>query len=361
MKIPSFQTEIYFGEYEFTKPYQLSSSDCESMTLGELADAAGSSLEELGKTRFGYTETQGDRTLRTLIARESDSSPDEVVVLGSPIEGIYLGFRTLLEKGDHVVVLTPAYDALLNLADHVTGNVSRWQLKQGSKGWSLDWDALESLVTPKTRLIVVNFPHNPTGFLPSRDDLDRIIAIARKNGTWIFSDEMYRGLEFRSQDRLPVLRGLYEKSLVLGGLSKSYGLPGMRMGWLQIADPELRRALINWKFYTSMCPPVMTEVLGTWALKARDQIQQKCVRLIQSNLDAATQMFSRHPEFHWLPPQAGSISLAEYLPGNAESYCHQLAADKGIVLLPGKFMGLADRYVRFGFGRSNFKEIAGIL
>ncbi len=204
MKIAPFDIEQYFARHEFNIPYLLCASDCETISVAELLEMSGRSEADIGALKLGYTESQGDPALRAAIANTySGVSAEEIVVLGSPEEGIYLVMNTLLEPGDHVVVLTPAYDSLLNLALHVSGNVSRWDLKPGDDGWEIDLDELATLVSSRTKLVVVNFPHNPTGFLPDHNQLRTIAEIAQRNGAWIFCDEMYRGLELNGLDSLP--------------------------------------------------------------------------------------------------------------------------------------------------------------
>ncbi len=196
MPLPTFETEAFYAEHEFTAPHLLSVSDCETLSVRALLELAGRDPAELLNLELGYTESQGSPSLRTAIAGTyTNVAPDEVLVLGAPIEGIYLAMQTLLGPDDEVIVLTPAYDALLNLPK-TWAAVKPWLLQAESDSWVLDWDALDALLTSKTKLIVVNFPHNPTGFLPTQAELDKLVSIAEARGLWLFSDEMYRGLEF---------------------------------------------------------------------------------------------------------------------------------------------------------------------
>ncbi len=356
MKIAPFDIEQYFARYEFNTPYLLCSSDCETVSVKELLDMAGRSEVDLGALRLGYTESQGNPALRAAIAAPySDVSADEIVVLGSPEEGIYLVMRALLDAGDHVVVLTPAYDSLFNLADHVSGNVSRWEFKPGDDGWEVDLDELAELVSSQTKLIVINFPHNPTGFLPDLNQMRSIAEIAGRSGAWIFCDEMYRGLELNGLDTLPSLVDLAERSLVLAGLSKVHGLPGLRSGWLVVRDASLRAEIVNWKFYTSICPPAPTEFLALAALQAQEQLIKRSRGLIERNVATADEFFGRWPGmFMWRRPQAGSVALVGLHTASAEVYCHRLAHEAGVLLLPSSCLGYGDGHVRMGFGRENF-------
>lgn len=358
MHIAPFAIEQYFARYEFATPHILCASDCETMPVSQLLELAGISLEELGELRLGYTESQGDPELRSAVAATYASiHPDQVVMLAAPEEGIYLLMRALLEPADHVVVLTPAYDSLLNMAIHVSGNVSQWAIQPGSGSWTLALEELERLVRPETRLVVVNFPHNPTGALPDVAEFQTILEIAQRHGAWLFCDEMYRGLEYAGRQMLPSAADLSPRAIVLAGLSKVHGLPGLRTGWLVIQDEALRDALVNWKHYTSICSPAPSEFLALAALRAQEKLVARNRAIVESNLAEATSFFGRWPElFTWRPPQAGSVALVGLNQPSATAYCQELARDAGVLLLPSSCMGYGDGHVRFGLGRTDFKQ-----
>ena len=356
MKIQPFATEQYYARYEFSTPHLLSVSDCETISIGELLQMANVSLEEMGQVRLGYTESQGNPVLREAVANTYEKvSADQVVILTSPVEGIYLTIQVMLEPEDEVIVLVPAYDALINVAEHVSNHVHRWEIVPAATGWELDLDALAELVNPKTKLIVVNFPHNPTGYLPTRSQFESLIGLARKEGIWLFYDEMYRGLEHGGQPQLPSAADSYERSIVLSGLSKTHGLPGLRAGWLVIPDEEVRQAVINWKHYTTICQAAPTEFLALAALSIGDELAQRSQAIIQQNLQLAETFFASWQNFfRWRPPLAGSVALVGIDVTSATSYCHHLAQAAGVLLLPATFMGSDDHHVRFGFGRRSF-------
>ena len=361
MRIEPFLTEQFFTQYEFSAPHLLASSDCETMAIGELLQMAGSTLDEFAKVTLGYTESQGDPQLRSQVAgMYTDIGKEDVVILTSPVEGIYLAMQTLLESDDEVIALRPAYDALNNVARHLCREVIPWNLVARTDQWELDFDQLESMIGPQTRMIVVNFPHNPTGFVPSAAEFERLITLARANDIWLFCDEIYRGLEFDTP--IPSAADRYEKSVVLGGLSKTYGLPGLRAGWLVIRNATLRDELINWKHYTTICPAAPTEFLASQALLVKEQLASRSKSIIQRNLELCEQFFSRFPDhFTWRRPRAGSVAFVElnllnFGYASATAYCHHLAQNDGIVLLPGKCLGFDDSFVRFGLGRASFQS-----
>ncbi|MCJ7814601.1 MAG: pyridoxal phosphate-dependent aminotransferase, partial [Xanthomonadales bacterium] len=276
MKIASFETEHFFARHEFSTPYQLCNSDCESLSIAELLALAEEPPERLGRQRLGYTEPRGNPELRQSIASlHAAVNADDVVVLGTPVEGIYLAARALLDPGDEVIVLTPAYDALIRMFEHVVGaeRVRRWKFEPTAISWQLDLDGLRRLITAKTRLVVVNFPHNPTGYLPTPEFQQQLAALIEEHGLLMFSDEMYFGLVQPDVAPIPSAADLTRNAVVLSGLSKTYGLPGLRCGWLIVRDETLRENIMNWKFYTSICPPGPSEYLAILALRVGEALR----------------------------------------------------------------------------------------
>ena len=358
MNIAPFETERFFAHYEFSTPYQLCNSDCESISISELLSLAGGSLEEFGRERLIYTETQGNPELRKAIAGMYQSvTADDVIVLGTPVEGIYLTARTLLEPGDEVVVLTPAYDALINMFEHVVGeqNVKRWEFKGVAGSWQLNLDELRGLITGKTRMLVVNFPHNPTGYLPTLDFQQALAKLVEEHDLWLFCDEMYLGLNHAGTPAIPSAADITEKSITLSGLSKTYGLPGLRCGWLTVQDPALRENIINWKHYTSICAPVPSEYLSLAALRVWEVLRDRNIARIHENLELADAFFDRWPNlFTWYRPLSGSTALIRYNVPSVSAVAEVLAEQEGVLIQPAGMLGGDDQHMRFGFGRDSF-------
>jgi aspartate/methionine/tyrosine aminotransferase len=287
------------------------------------------------------------------------ATAEDIVILGTPIEGIYLIARAILEPGDGVVVLTPAYDALINMFEHVVGaaNVKRWAFNPTATGWQLDFDRLNALITPQTRLLIVNFPHNPTGYLPTPDQLNRLAAVVEEHDLWLFCDEMYYGLVHSGTPPVPSAADVTSRAVVLSGLSKTYGLPGLRTGWLVIQDAELRQNVINWKYYTSICPPAPSEFLALAAWQVRDQLRDRNIAQIERNLALAEAFFDRWPAlFTWRRPLAGSTALVGMHVPSVTAYAAQLAQAAGVLIHPATTLGYDDQHMRMGFGRRGFGE-----
>ena len=363
MKIEAFATEHFFAKYEFTTPYQLCNSDCETVTVAELLAMANMPMEEFGRLSLGYTESSGHPLLRQEIAAAFQGvTAEDVLILGTPIEGIYLAARAMLDPGDEVIVLSPAYDALVNMFAHVAGaqNVRKWAFAPEEGCWSLDLEQLKTLITPKTKLLVVNFPHNPTGYLPTRAFLDELLGIVEEYGLTLFCDEMYYGLVHSGTAPIPSLAELTERVVVLSGLSKTYGLPGLRSGWLIIQDATLRENIVNWKFYTSICPPAPTEFLAQAAWKARDQLRDRSIAQIEANIGLAEAFFSRWPAlFTWRRPLAGSVALVGMNVPSVTDFGAKMAEEAGVLIHPAVTLGGDDRHMRMGFGRAGFAEALG--
>ena len=364
MKIEPFHTERFFAAHEFAVPYLLCASDCESLTVEELLHLAGVPWDSLGQLRLGYTESQGAPALRTLIAGQYEHVGDDgVIVLSAPEEGIFLTMHALLDPEDEVIVVSPCYDSLANVASYLGCRVVRWALAEapgppdGPGGWRLDLTALESLLTPRTKLVVANFPHNPTGHLPAHGDWRSLVEMVAKVGAWLFSDEMYRGLEFDPAARLPSGCDLYQRAVTLCGLSKTYGLPGLRVGWLALQDIALRDRILGWKDYTTICASAPSEALVQIALGIGETLTARNAQIVEDNLALAEPFFARwQGVFRWNRPQAGSVALVGLRSGSARAFCQRLINEQGVLLLPSGGLGFGDGHVRFGFGRLAFPK-----
>jgi aspartate/methionine/tyrosine aminotransferase len=364
MKIKPFHTERFFAQYEFAVPYLLCASDCESLTVEELLQTAGAHWQSVAQLSLGYTETQGAPALRERIAGlYSGINADQIIGLSAPEEGIFVAMHALLEPDDEVIVLSPCYDSLLNVVQYLRCRSARWFLveakgpPEGPGGWELDINALRRRVTLRTKLIIVNLPHNPTGYLPSHEDWQALVQIAERAGSWLFSDEMYRGLEYYPTDRLASGCEMYERAITLGGLSKTYGLPGLRTGWLVVRAEEQRERILGWKDYTTICASAPSEALAQIAIEAGETLIARNRKIVLDNLAKAEAFFKRWQQvFRWNRPQAGSVALVGLRNQSALAFCEDLVAQQGVLLLPSTGMGFGDGHVRFGFGRKSFPQ-----
>jgi aspartate/methionine/tyrosine aminotransferase len=354
-----FALERYFAKYEFAVEHLLSVSDPESLTLQELLTLADpQSLVLWQDLELSYTESQGHPLLREAIAATYSSIEPRAVLTAVPEEAIFIAMNCLLRPGDHVIATFPAYQSLYEIAGSLGCRLTRWPLSQNGERWELDLGFLADSLADDTRLIVINFPHNPTGFLPERSTLDAILDLARRRGIYVFSDEMYRRLEYTPTRRLPAVCDLYERGLSLSGLSKTFGLPGLRLGWLATRDSELLASCAAFKDYTTICGSAPSEILGIMALRAGEQIIARNLRIIQDNLHLADEFFRlRRERFTWLRPQAGPVCLPRLLGDQSvAALCEGLLERKSVMLLSGEVFEFGDSHFRLGLGRRDFPE-----
>jgi len=352
-----FKLERYFAEYEFSAAYLLSASDCESMQLSELLALADPEMRRLWDgLSLGYTEAPGHPLLREAIAGLYDAVRPEDVLVAAPEEAIFVFMQTLLAAGDEVVAIAPAYQSLHEVARSVGARLALWPLALGQAGWQVDLERLEALLSPRTKLLVLNFPHNPTGYLPTRAELEAILALAGRRGAYVFCDEMYRLLEYDPARRLPAVCDAYERGVSLSGLSKSMALPGLRIGWLASRIPGLRQGWQDYKYYTTICNSAPSEVLALMALRAKERILERNLDIIRANLALAGPFFARHAgRLRWLPPQAGSVAFPAWIgPGELEPFCRALVERLGVMLVPGSLFDYPGQHFRLGLGRENF-------
>ena len=363
MKINDFKLEVYFGKYEFTAPYLLTQSDCESMEIGELLRLEPGSEEKLMHGWLGYTEVPGDPELRGLISKlYNNIKDDEVLMHTGAQEAIFAYMNVMLEKGDHVISMFPVYQSLYEVANAEGCEVSPWSLKQGDQGWTIDFDELESLIRPNTKLIAVNTPNNPTGYTFSEDELKRLCAIAEKHGLYIFADEVYRGLDLDGV-RKPWVADLYDKAVSLGVMSKAYGLAGLRIGWLATRDKEILGKVTKFKHYLSICNSGPSEILSIDALKHSDELLQRSLGIIKDNLAIANDLFARYPHlFRNNQPKAGPIAFHEFkIDQPISEFCEDLVQKSGVLLLPADIYGFKGQFFRMGYGRKSFEKCLNIF
>lgn len=359
MNLTEFKLERYFARYEFETPYLLGSSDIEPYTLPDLLALADA--ETLGLWQdlsLGYTESAGHPLLRAEIASLYEGvSPDEVLVFSGAQEAIFALCNVLLGPGDHAVVTWPAYQSLYEVARGAGAEVSLLSL-EAEEDWQLDLSKLVAALMPRTRLLTLNFPHNPTGALPAAHEFARAVSLARERGAYVFSDEVYRGLEYDASDCLPAAVELYERAVSLGVMSKAWALAGLRIGWIATHDSELRQKLAAFKDYTTICNSAPSEVLSIIALRARDRVLERNRGIIQENLAHVDAFFNRHREvYEWACPRAGCIAFPRLkLPLPIEQFCGGLLEHQGVMLLPGTVYEHTGNHFRLGWGRRTLPE-----
>ena len=366
MRLPEFRLERYFARYEFDLPYLLSSSDMETMRVDELlalADGEGRRMWE--DLSLGYTESRGHTLLRQEIAALYETvGPEGVLVFSGAEEAIFALANVVAgnRPGDRVVVTWPAYQSLYEVSRSAGAEVDLLRLSH-EDGWAFDADALRGLVGPSTSLVVLNFPHNPTGAQPDANTFCRAVGVAGEASAKVLSDEVYRLLEHDPGDRLPAAADLYEGAVSLGVMSKSFGLAGLRIGWLATRDLDLIERVAAFKDYTTICNSAPSEILAIIALRARDEILGRNLRLVLDNLSHADAFFEKwRGTFEWSRPRVGCIGFPRITAGRpVEEFVAGLAEEEGVMLLPGTVYGYPGDHFRLGFGRRNFPEVLDLL
>ena len=357
VQIRPFAIERFYERWEFRAELMLSSSDCESLAVADLLALEPDAGGRLGSLRLGYTEVPGSLELREAVARRYERvQPQDALILAAAEEGMFIAYHALLGPGDHVVVESPCYGSAIEVARSTCAEVSAWQ-RSHEDGWAYDLDALEALLRANTRLIYINTPHNPTGTKMPRAVLDRLVALASERSIVLFSDEVYRGLEHDPADRLPAACDLYDRAISLGTVSKAYGLPGLRIGWLASRDRSLLDRIRELKLYTTICSSAPSELLVALALRHADRLVERNRRLVLDNLPLLEAFLERRAElFEWARPTAGPIGFARVAGElDLERWCEQIAEQAGVLLLPGTVYE-QPQHVRFGFGRANLPQ-----
>jgi aspartate/methionine/tyrosine aminotransferase len=359
MKIQPFKLERYFAKYEFSTKYLLSCSDCEPISMGELLQMADSESKRLWEALgLGYTESAGHPLLREAITEIYEGiAPDDILTV-VPEEGIFLFMNALLEPGDHVVCTFPGYQSLYEVAGSIGCEVTAWEPNE-EDGWHFDLAQLEKKIKPNTRLVVANFPHNPTGFVTSGKIFENLVRLLRQKGIYLLSDEMYRFLEIEAGGTLPSACEIYENAVSLFGLSKTFGLPGLRTGWIVSKNREILARMAALKDYTTICASAPGEILAIIALKNRERIIDRQLARVRRNIAVLDSFFSDHAEwFTWNRPSGGSICFPRLLASKgADAFCEDLIREEGIMLVPSSAFNFGNRHVRVGFGRENLPEV----
>lgn len=364
MKINDFALECYFAKHEFTAPYLLAQSDCEAMTAREILALEPGSEQGYLDQWLGYTETWGDPELRMLAADlYRDKSIEDVLIINGAQEGILAYMNVMMDQGDHAIIMYPNYPSAYEVVKAIPGcSFSFWQIRDDGEQWTLDFNELESLIRPETRLVAINSPNNPTGYTLTNDELRQLCSICSRHGLYLFCDEVYKGLELDGEKR-EWAADLYEKAVSLGVMSKAYGLAGLRVGWMVSDDHEILDKIVRFKHYTSICDAAPSEYLSRIVLRHSETVLTRSREIIKNNLLAADEFFKKHSEiFEMKPIKAGPIAFHKLLLDESiDDFCQRAVSQKGVLLLPGSVYDVKDPYFRMGYGRKNFRQNLAVL
>jgi aspartate/methionine/tyrosine aminotransferase len=357
MRIADFALERFFARWVFAVEHLLCASDVQGMPMREVLDLADDETRAMWDgLALGYTESTGHPLLRREIAGLYDGlEADDVVVFAGAEEAIFCLANVLLGPGDHTIVTWPGYQSLYEVARSAGADVTLHELREDSD-WAIDLDRLRAQVTPATKLIVVNAPHNPTGMLPDQATFDAVVAIAEEAGAYLLSDEVYRYLESDEEDRLPTGADSLSRGISLGVMSKSFAMPGLRIGWLATRDRDVLERCMRLKDYTTICSAAPSEVLALIGLRARDAVLARSRSIVQSNLERLDVFFDEWADrFTWVRPRGGSIGFPRLtVPGvGIDAWSAGLVETEGVLLLPASQFGYGGNHFRLGFGRTD--------
>ena len=350
MKIELFEMERWQSKYERLVDYELSESGVHALKLKELlgTDTAAKAFLE---SPLGYPQADGSPELRSIISdMYKGTTKEHVFVTNGSSESNFLTAWGLFEKGDEVVIMVPNYMQTWGLAKTWGLKIKPLKLREDLK-WQFDPDDLKKLVTKKTKAIQVCNPNNPTGAVMANAQRKALIDAAKDSDAWLLSDEVYLGAE-RVGPRTESLWGHHDKTLITNGLSKAYGLPGLRSGWL-VGQPEALDGLKRYHDYLTLTPAMLSDKLAMVALepKRREKILDRTRSILQKNYPIVKEWLDAHGTmFSHVPPTAGAICYVKYaLDINSWELAERLRTEKSVLIVPGDHFGM-DGYMRIGTG-----------
>lgn len=354
MRFPPFELVKWFSAAEGRFDISLSHSDSEPLSVSDLLDQ--DELADFAHFRLGYGMFAGLDELRQAVARQYETiEPDDVLVFGGASEAIYTFLRTTLEPGDQIVVQMPLFNTLHTIARSIGCQVTEWR-PADEITCSYEVSALVELCSERTRLIVVNFPHNPTGQMISAEDLRTIVETARRFDAFVFSDEQFRMLELPPTVTLPAACDLYEKAVSVTGVSKTHGLGGLRLGWLATRCTTVINAAREYRYYTTEMTNTPCQLLALRALERGAAILDRNRARIAANVEQLRSFVNRHSDRLVLhPPKAGTMAIVEQrTPFTSRELCQRLLDSEKVFVVPCGAIGMSDRLLRMGLGREDF-------
>lgn len=361
--LPDFRLETHFSKWEFKARYHMTASDAQSISLRELlAMGTPQEREQFESLWLGYTETFGAPDLRAAVAAMYETrSAEDVLCFAGASEGIFAANTVLLDKDSHAIVVTPNYQS------HETLPIALCEATgvplDPEDNWSLDIDRVKDAIRPNTRLVTINFPHNPTGTILPLDRYEALIELCRKHGIYILHDEIFNGLGRSGVRHLPFVTDLYERGLSLNVTSKSFGLPGLRIGWIACQDHELLSKMERMKHYLSISSSGPSERLTVIALNNRKKLLDRNNAIVNENLPKWDAFFATHESlFDWYQPDGSCMAFPRYKgKDGVAAFTQSLVEEAGVLLLPSTIYRSdlgptpTDRF-RLGYGRADLDE-----
>lgn len=340
---------LHWHEVEF----DLSESGVVPLTVEELLELGGGDTEAFARTALGYPLSEGSELTRERVAAwYPGAGPHNVTVVNGGSEANHLALWTLLDPGDRLAFMVPNYMQGYGLGRHYGEATDVFGLMRVDDRWALDVDGLARAVTERTKVVMVCNPDNPTGHVLTEEEMSAIVDAARRVGAWLIADEIYRGAEVDVDASSPTFWGTYERVVVTSGLSKAFGMPGLRIGWV-VAPEELIGEIWVRHDYTTLTPGMLSDRLAATAMEpaARERILERTRGIIRRNLPALEAWVASHGDvFTYVRPRAGAIAYVEYdLPIASTALIDRIRREASVLLVPGDMFGLG-KGIRFGFG-----------
>lgn len=345
MEITKFYLEKWYVEYEFKSKYNLSASGIKTLKLNEIGYD-----DDFYQTNLTYSPANGSDDLLTILAKNNNTEKNNILVTNGAIEGLFLIQMLLFKPSDNIIVVRPVYPALYQIAQDMGANIIDWPL-EFKDNFQPDLNKLEKLmVSNNPKALIVNFPNNPTGAKLSFEKKQKIIDLCKKYDSYLISDEVYSKIDLADNQDFPE----YDKKITINSLSKSYGLPGLRIGWVQ-ANKQIIEGLINIRHYTTLCNNVISEKIASNVLNDQEKYIKRSLDILKENSQITYQCLDKLKEvgkIDYIKPAAGLMVFIKLLNvSDSESFCREFEDKTGILLLPGnKYGDDYKEYFRLGFG-----------
>ena len=359
MDMSKFLVDAYFTEYESKAKYMMGSSDPESLPLKE----AVTDLAKYADEPLGYALGNGYLPLREkLSALYETVTPDQIAMMNGGEETIYVTMRALLKPGDEIVVQMPSYQSLSVIAKEIGCSIIEYR-PSFEQNWAFDLETLKTKLTPQTRLLILNYPHNPTGACLTDREMSAIVNLCRTHGLYLIADEVYRFLRMDESCSDASFADLYESAVALGSFSKTFAAPGLRLGWVATKSAELMCKLLAYRHFTSTCSNLPCQWIASELLNRKDEIMQRNNAIVRRNAALLKEFVQQHTDlFAYIPPKGATMAYVKLLGGqSAMDFCMEILEHTGVLIVPSSVLESSDEYLRVGLCRESFQECVRLV
>ena len=354
MDMNGFLVDMYFTENEKSAEYMMGSSDPESLSMNEIM----SGMLSYKNASLSYELGNGYLPLREKLAQMYSSiKPENIAVMNGGEESIYVIMRALLRPGDEIVVQMPSYQSLSVIAKEIGCSIIEYRTSF-EEDWNFDLIKLQSKITTKTKMLVLNYPHNPTGACLLNEDMEIIAQMCREYDLYLVSDEVYRFLKIDTIYSDGSFADLYDKAIAIGSFSKTFAAPGLRLGWVAVKSPGILSRILTYRHFTSTCSNLPCQYIANEIMKKKDIIIKRNNDIILNNAELLNQFIARYPDiFDYVPPKGATMAYVRLHDGtSAADFCEEVLEKTGVLIVPSSVLDDNYEYLRIGLGRKNFHE-----